>query len=135
MDKKLLLSVLASAGILFIGGGLLFGILLSDLMAEYMAAGGACMNDPMPMLPIVLANVTQAILLSLIINKFGIRSFSSGALTGGWITLLMILWMDLWLLSSFNFMTSKLLILDIFSNTLLGALAGGAIGWILGKVN
>lgn len=134
MYKKILLSTLGGAIVLFLLGGLIYGLLLADMMEAYMEAGKACMNAEMPMGLIAVANVVQALLLAIVLDKFGISTLQSGAIAATWITFLMILWFDLWMFVSFNFMTPNMIVMDIVINTLMGAVAGAVIGLILGKV-
>ncbi len=135
MYKKILLSTLGGAVTLFLIGGLIYGFLLADYMAEQMAAGKACMNAEMSLGIIGVINIVQALLLSLVIDKFGISTWQSGAVAGAWITFLMIIWFDLWMLASFNFMPTSFILIDVVINTIFGAAAGAVIGLILGKVN
>ena len=134
MEKKVIFSALGGAVTLFLLGGLVYGLLLADMMAEYMKAGEACMNQEMPMGIIAVANLVQGVLLALVLDKFGISTFKGGAIAGAWITFLLVLWFDLWMKASFNFFSTNLMVIDIVINTIMGAVAGGVIGLILGKV-
>ncbi len=134
MIKKILLSTLAGAVALFLLGGLIFGVLLAAPMAEFMKAFEACAHPVPPMQFIVFANIAMALLLSLILSKLGISTFTGGLKAAAWIVFLIILWFDMWMFATFSGMTVQMLLFDIIGNTTIGTLAGGVIGWILGKV-
>ena len=134
MTKKILLATLGGAVVLFLLGGLIYGLLLADMLAGMMEAGKACMNDPISMPWIIVANIVQALLLAMVLDKFGISTVQSGAIAAAWITLLIGVMFDSWMFAQFNFMTTNMMVIDVIANTLMGALAGAVIGWILGKV-
>lgn len=134
MVKKLILSTLAGTVVLFLLGGLLFGLLLAAPMAEFMKAFEACAYPQPPVQFIVLANISMAILLSLLLYKLGISTFSGGIKATVWIVFLLMFWFDMWMFATFKAMTLQMSLLDIIGNTTIGALAGGVIGWVLGKV-
>lgn len=134
MIKKIVLSTLAGAVTLFLLGGLIFGVLLAAPMAEFMKAFEACAHPVPPMQFIVFANITMALLLSLILNKLAVSTFIGGLKAALWIIFLIIFWFDMWMFATFSGMTVQMMLFDILGNTIIGTLAGGVIGWVLGKV-
>ncbi len=134
MIKKILLSTLAGAVTLFLLGGLIFGVLLAAPMAEFMKAFEGCAHPVPPMQFIVFANIAMALLLSLILSKLAVSTFSRGLKAAVWVVFLIILWFDMWMFATFSGMTVQMLLFDIIGNTTIGTLAGGVIGWVLGKV-
>jgi hypothetical protein len=135
MYKKIILSTLGGAVVLFLAGGLIFGVLLMDMMTGMMETCKVCMNETMSMPWIVVANIIQALLLAIVLDKFGISTVKNGAIAGAWITLLIGVMFDSWMFAQFNFMTPNMMVIDVIANTVMGALAGAVIGLILGKVN
>lgn len=134
MTKKIILSTLAGAVTLFLLGGLIFGVLLAAPMAEFMKAFEACAHAVPPMQFIIFANIAMALMYSLILNKFGISTFKGGLTAAAWISFLLIFWFDMWMFATFTGMNVQMMVFDILGNTAVGALAGGVIGWVLGKV-
>ncbi len=134
MYKKIIAATLCSSLVLFLGGGLLFGVLFKEQMVTYMSAIGSCANPSPDMLHIVLANLVLSLLLALLLHRLHISTFKSGAIAATWICLLIALWFDAWMFATFHFMTLSMFVLDVLSNTLLGTLGGGVIGFIFDKM-
>ncbi len=135
MNKKVILSALGGVVAFTLLGGLVFEVLLKDLMTEMMTAMGSSVNQNPSIVPIILANLAMSILLALLLSRFGVSTFNGGAMSSVWVVFLIILWFDIWMFASFNFMTPKMMAIDIVSNTIIGTLVGGVIGWIQGKVS
>lgn len=134
MIKKITLATLGGFVALFLLGGLIYGALLGSYMEEAMKAGAACMNNPMNMTAVVVANLVQALLFAILIHKLGISTFSSGMIVGAWLGFALGVFFDMWMFATFNFMTVTLMGIDVVVYTVMGAVTGGVIGWILGKV-
>lgn len=135
MYKKIILSTLGGAIVLFLLGGLTFEVLLKDFSAEMMNSIGSAANTDPSFVSIALSQVAMALLMAIIFFKLNLVQFSSGLLNGAWIMFLIILWFDLWIIFSFNFMTPSMMTVDIVSNTVFGAIAGGVIALIQGKIS
>lgn len=134
MATKIILSTLGGAVTAFLAGWLIMGILLAHMMDEMMEKAAGCMSAEPGMLFIAVANIVLMLLLSILFTRMNTRTFKAGLLNGAWITFLMIIWFDIWLFASFNFMTPKSMVVDVIGNTVIGSLGGGVVGWILGKV-
>lgn len=134
MNKKVIFAALGGTITLFLLGGLVFGLLLQDYMESVMQNMGDCAKSNPSMLNIVLANLSVATLISIVFSKINVSTFTGGLVNALWMGALIMLWFDLWMITTFQFMTSSLFIFDFISNTSLITLAGGVIGWILGKV-
>lgn len=135
MYKKVILSALGGTVALTLLGGLIFEVLFKDAMAEMMSAMGSAANANPDIVLILLANLTMSVLLALLLNRFNVSTFQGGLMGSVWVVFLIILWFDIWMFATFNFMTPKMMAIDMVSNTVMGALAGGVIGWIQGKVS
>lgn len=135
MYKKILLSTLGGAVALFLIGGLVFEVLLKDYSSEMAKSLGSAANTNPSVIVIALAQTSIALLLSILFYKLKINLFSSGLLNGAWIMFLIMLWFDFWMFATFNFMTTNLMLVDVVSNTAFGAIAGGVIAFIQGKID
>lgn len=91
------------------------------------------MNE-MPVFAWILAILAQGLLLTAILLRFGVNDFKSGAINGTWITFLIVFWYALWTYSTYKSYEIYWLPIDVLGNTLAGTVAGGVIGWLLGKV-
>ena len=134
MEKKIILSTLAGTVTYFLIGGLVFGLLLANMMAEWTKALGDCAVTGQPYAQIILANLVMALLLSIVLNKFGVNTFKGGLMTSAWIVFLIAIWFDIWMFATLKAMTVNIMLIDVIANTAVGALSGGVIGWVLGKV-
>ena len=134
MEKKIIFSTLAGTVVYFLIGGLVFGVILANMMAEWTKALGDCAVTGQPYLQIILANLVMALLLSIVLNRFGVSTFKGGLVTSAWIVCLIIVWFDIWMFATLKAMTVNIMFFDVIANTIVGALSGGVIGWVLGKV-
>jgi hypothetical protein len=130
-------NVLIATGIGFIAlwilGFLIFGLLLRETMADMFGGAGACVNMEPDMVIITLAQLIQALLLALILNKFGAMTFQSGLVAAAWITLLISVMLGLWSMMMYPHYGTNHLLFDVATGVVHAALGGGVIGWALGK--
>ena len=133
MEKKILFGTL---------GGLVAGILLTmaifmgifgGMAEQWQAEHGACLKEMNPALGI-LGSLFFSLFMASLLHKFGISTFKSGAIAGGWISLLMVLSYGIWNASTYTAYPWSWLPYDVISNTIIGAVSGGVVGWIYGKV-
>src|SRR5687768_4314136 len=135
MNIRTLVATLAGAVVLFFGGWLIFGLLLANYMKANTVQYAGLMKEPMPdMIPLALANLALAWLFAFVFDYWaGIRTFVTGLKGGALITLPIMLWIDLQFMAFMNLYTSIVpLIIDIIAATVLGAIAGGVVGLVLG---
>ncbi|MCC6721867.1 MAG: hypothetical protein IT243_06665 [Bacteroidia bacterium] len=96
-----------------------------------------CMNRPkeeMVMWAMILGNLFFGYLLATMLSWANANSFMSGLIKGGTFGLLLALGMDFqfWSMTTwFSNMTA--MIVDIIVNTVMMAVAGGAVGYMLGR--
>ena len=133
MEKKILLGTLGGTIAAMLIAGIIFAGLLGKTTQTWMQENAACLNE-LNMVWWVAGSLVQGLFLAILIQKFGISTFSSGAVAGAWITFFMILWFGIFNASTFKAYTWSWLPLDLIGNTIAGAVAGGVIGWIYGKV-
>ncbi|MBK7233973.1 MAG: DUF1761 family protein [Saprospiraceae bacterium] len=134
MEKKILIGTLVGTVVQFCLGGLVFVVLLKDMMAEWMTAFQGCAHAEPPMLPVVLAQLVISLLLAILMHRNAISTFKGGAMFGLLFFLLIYIWFDLWMFASFTGMTSKLMMIDAISNTIIGTITAGFVGWVYGKM-
>ncbi len=136
MYKSIGLSTLAGGITLFLLGGLFYAGILAEFFAgQTTAAGTAVMKDPPNMLGIAVSNLALALMLAIVFYRWAnISTFQTGAIAGGVITFLMALSFDIMMLSTADMMTPLAAVVDIVIYTVMGAVAGGVIGLILGRV-
>ncbi len=136
MEKKILFGTLAGAITGSIAAMAIFMGLLGSMAEKWYAENAACVKamDEAPMWAMIVASLVQGLFISILLHRFNISTFKSGFIAGGWITLFMALWFGLYTHSTFNAYPLSWLPIDVIGNTICGALAGGVIGWIYGKV-
>jgi TRAP-type mannitol/chloroaromatic compound transport system permease large subunit len=136
MEKKILFGTLAGAITGTVAAMAIFMGLLGSMAEKWYAENSACVNamEDAPMWAMIVASLVQGLFLAVLLYRFGVSTFKGGLISGGWITLLMVLWYGLLTYSTFNAYTLSWLPIDVIGNTICGALAGGVIGWVYGKV-
>lgn len=134
--KNVSLATLGGAVVFFFAGWLIWGMFLENLMQNYMVEY-TNLKKPMPNMGWMVASMfVSAFLLSYIFDKWaGIKTFSSGAKAGALICVLIGLGHGFMAISTLNLMSIQAVGIELVGNLLWGALGGGTIGWILGKLN
>jgi hypothetical protein len=134
MGKKIALATLAGFLTLSLLGYVTYELLLKNAMADYAAAFGACMSATPDMTYGFIGIFLQALILTLVLHKFHANTFQAGLIHGAWFTALIVLWYDMWFLASMPPFTPSMIAMDLIPNTILAALAGGVIAWVLGRI-
>jgi len=139
MIVRLIVATIVGGIVLFGAGFVIYGLVLGPMlmtpnMHVYTNEVGSLMKEPPSVIPLILANITFAFLLALIFEKWAsIRTFATGAMAGAIITFLTTLYFGF---SFFAFMrlykNFTPLLADLAGSIVLGALAGGVIGLVLG---
>jgi hypothetical protein len=133
MGKKIGLATLAGFVALMIAGFLIWGLLLANMFSEMLDASGGCITEP-EMTYIALSSLVQALLLALILDKFGAHTVKAGAMAAAWIMLLISIAYGLWGVTSSPGYEWSNLVMDGVTSIVMGAIGGAAIGWTLSKV-
>ena len=133
MEKKILLGTLGGLVAGTVAAMAIFMGILGGMAEQWMAEYASCLKE-MSVAGSLMGSVFQALLLAILLHKFGVSTFGAGAVAGAWITVLMVLWFGSWSASTFTAYSWSWLPYDVAGNAIAGALAGGAIGWIYGKV-
>lgn len=131
-SKRIVLAVLAGGVAFFVTGFLLYGLLLREVMIANTAAGTMKELPDFPVL--ILSNLVLAAFLTLILSKWdGARNLIGGVKAGIPIGLLLALGVGLALYATTNMMTGVGVLVDTVATVVRFAVAGGAIGSILGR--
>lgn len=136
MNTKMLVGALIGAVLFFLLGWLIYGILLADMMAGYMNTACTRPMEEMNMGLMILGNVVFGLLFAYILSSGGAKfsSFSGGAMGGAVVGLLMSLSYDSMIYAQSTMMNSFTgVIMDVVAFTIISAIAGGGIGWWLGR--
>lgn len=135
--KKLLMGTVVGGIAYFILGFLIYGMALMDTMAAYTNA--SCMRADADMVwwAMILGNFGFGALLTYIFLASGkVTSFGAGLQMGAAVSLLASISVDLMMFATTtlnNGLTG--IVIDVVASTVIGALAGGAIGKVLGSGN
>jgi hypothetical protein len=136
MEKKILFGTLAGAVTGTVLAMAVFMGLLGSMSEQWYADNVGCVKqmDEAPVWAMIVASLVQALFMAILLHRFGVNTFKGGAIAGGWITFLMALWYGLYTHSTFNAYPLSWLPIDVLSNAVIGAVAGGVIGWVYGKI-
>ncbi len=137
MFIRILAGAVAGGIVFFFLGWLIFGVLLMEFMKAHTINYPGLMKEPMPdMIPLALANLAWAWLIAFIFEYWaGIRTFVAGLKGGALIIFPLVLGLDLLYMAFMNlYQGFTPLIADVIGSTVIGAIAGGVIGWTLGMV-
>ena len=138
MVVRLLAASIVGGIAFFILGFLIYGLLLDPMvMKPNMISYPGLMNETPIWVPLVLANIVNALLLAYIFDTWaGIRTFMGGLRGGAVVMFLIALAMQLFFASFMNLSKNFTpAIADIVGSTVLGAIGGGVIGQVLGMMN
>lgn len=135
MVARILAATVAGAITIFVYGFLVWGMVLADAMQPHMNTYEGLMKA-MPDWPfLVAANFVNALYLAFILDWSGRRNFASGATAGAIISFLVSLTIQLMYIAFMNFHKNYIPVaVDLVATTVMGALAGGVIGLVLGKM-
>ena len=139
MLARILAATVAGGVAFFVLGWVIYGLLLDPLVFKPNANPETLklMKDPPEWVFLILANFVAAFLLAYIFDRWAtIKTFVGGLIAGAIIYLIIALYMQL-MFAAFMKITNGLMpiIVDIIGTTILGGLAGGVVGLVLGKMN
>ncbi len=138
MITRLLVAAVAGGVAMFVFGFLIYGLVLDPLlMRPNMFTYTGLMNDPPGFVPLALGNFVSGFLLAYIFEKWaGIRTFITGMQAGAIIWFLFALSMQLMFMAFMNLHKNFIPPLsDVVGSTVLGGIAGGVVGYVLGLMN
>jgi hypothetical protein len=140
MLVRFLAGTLAGAIVFFLGGWLIYGLLLRSYFESTMTATARSVMSPEPnFLPLILAQIVFGALFTFIFVYWAsISTLVGGMRAGAIIMFALALGWDLQMAAFFKDMHVGSpvvpVIVDVIAATVLGALAGGAIGQAVGMV-
>lgn len=132
--KKLLMGTVVGGITYFILGWLIYGMALMSTMAEH--SNPACMRAETDMVwwALIVGNIGFGALLTFVFLKSGVNSVGVGVQTGATVALLLSVSIDLIMFATTTLMTDMTgIVIDVVASTVMGALAGGAIGMVIGS--
>ncbi len=138
MLSRILAAAVAGGVTFFILGFIIYGVILDPLvMKPNVITYDGLMKDPPSWIPLILGNLVSGFLLAYIIDRLrDVRSFTSGAITGGVVWFLMSLAFQLMFLAFMNLTKSYVpVIADVVGSTVMGAIGGGVIAAVMGMMD
>lgn len=138
MNNRVLLAALAGGVAAFLGGWVIYGMLLDPnyFQGQLTEAGAAVVRPPeeMKLWAIAVSNLIYGLLLALIFDRWAsISTLKTGAIAGAVICGLFALSQGFMWHAYANMMKDMSSILvDTIASVVLGALIGGVVGWVLG---
>jgi len=134
--NKILMAGLAGALVAFILGYLTYGMLLTDFFQSNSGSATGVMRSEADLLwiPLILGHVTWGMIFAVIFGRWAnISTFATGAKAGAVLGLLIGLTFDLINLGTTNILNVTGTIGDVVLGTVLSAIVGGVVAWVLGK--
>jgi len=137
MLTRILAATVAGGIAFFILGFVIYGLILDPMvMKPNMNEFAGLTKDPPSWIPLVLANLANALLLAYIFDKWGVRTFVDGAKGGAIVSFLITLTIQLFFAAFMNLSKNYIPPLaDVIGSIVLGAIVGGVIGQVLGMMN
>lgn len=137
MLVKVLVGTIVGGIVMYLLGFLVFGILLADYMKAGVHQYAGLIKDPPEHISLFFFNIAWACLLTTIFVKWaGIKDFVSGLSAGAMIFFLMMLGINLNYVAFMNlYIGAAPVLVGLLASTFLGAASGGAIGFVLGKLD
>jgi len=139
MLARVLAATVAGGVAFFLFGWIVYGLILDPLVFKPYADPETLklMKDPPEWVFLILANLVAAFLLAYIFDRWAtIKTFGGGLIAGAIIYVIIGLYMQL-MFAAFMKISNGLMpiIVDIIGTMILGGLAGGVVGLVLGKMN
>lgn len=133
--SKLLIAALVGAVVAFLLGWLTWGVIFSDFFeANAGTATGVGRGDDMLWVPMILGHIAWGLLFAVIFERWAqISTFVTGAKAGAVIGFLAASTFDLIAYGSSNLSNLTATLVDIVLMTVIAAIMGGVIGWMLGR--
>jgi len=135
MNTKTILATVAGAAFNFLGGWVVFGMLLSSFYLSNTKTYEGLSKGEMPdLLFIFIAGIFSAYLVTYVIRKVGQGfSFATGFKHGLAVYFCMAAWANLSIYSFYNLQNMTLAVSDIFVQAIFGGVNGGIIALVLGS--
>lgn len=137
MVARVVAATFAGGVVMFVLGFLIYGIALDAFMKANMVSYPGLLKETPDFILLGVANLTYAFLLAFIGDYWArVRTFAGGAKLGAIVAFLFALTLDLMFMAFMNLYSGFLVVIvDIIASTVMGAIAGGVIGLVLGKMD
>lgn len=137
MNTRVIVATVAGGAALFLLGFIVYGLLLEGWMKTQMVQYQGLMNATPNFVTLIIANIVWALLVALIFDRWAtISTFVGGLIGGAMITFFMGLYYDMMSVSFMNLYSGFTpVVVDVIAFTVIGALAGGVVGAVLGMMN
>ncbi|MBK8953999.1 MAG: hypothetical protein IPM34_00375 [Saprospiraceae bacterium] len=134
---KLLLATLVGALVNFLAGWAVYAIAFKNLMEANISDAAKAMmlpEDQQNILFYFISGIFMSLSIAIIFERWAnIRTFQTGAIAGAVVSACISLGFDFQFLASTTFYTGYgIVFINLIVSSLMGALTGGAIGWMLG---
>lgn len=132
--NRILVATIVGTVVAFLLGYLLWGMVLVGFFEANMGTATGVMKETPSLIPIALGQIAAALLLTLVIQKWGnSASVAGGAKVGAIVGLLVTLSYDLTMYGSSNLMNLTATLVDPVVGAVHMAVVGAAIGMVLGR--
>jgi len=134
---RVVAATIAGGVVFMLVGFLIFGLALAETMKAWTVNYPGLMKEPPNFIALFLSNLAWAFLLAVIYERWaGIRTFRAGAIAGAVILFITVAAMDFQYKAFMVLMIGFApMIVDMLAAAVLGALAGGVVGMVLGMMN
>ena len=133
MNTKCLVAAVAGAVVLFIGGFLVYGILLAGLLESNMGSATGVMKETPNFLWLVVGQLASGGVLATVLGWKGASDAASGARSGAGIGLLLSIAFGFVMLGTMNITNLTWTLVDIVVSAVLWGAAGAVVGIMLGR--
>ncbi len=136
MNTKTLLAGLVGGVAAFFLGWLIYGMILMPIMAEHCNSSVMRAEADMIWWALVASNLFWGLSVAMLLSWANISGFMEGAKKAGLFGLVLMIGMNLSFYSMstwYNDLTG--VALDVVAATVMNALIGGVVGWMLGRGN
>ena len=136
MNTKTILATAAGAVFNFLGGWVVFGIVLSGFYQANTKTYDGLSKGDMPDLPFIfISGIFSAYLVTYLLRRAGNEqfTFANGFKHGLVVYFCMAAWVNLSIYAFYNLINMTLVISDIFVQAIFGGLNGGIMALVLGS--
>lgn len=133
MNLKVVLAGLAGGVAMFLLGWLFYGFLLMDLMKSLSNPIAGCERETMLMAPLITGNFVWGFFLAILFYRWiGTSTWKGGAVAGAFVGFMVAMAYDLMIFAGMASWTLNAVLLDIGVSTVMTALVGAVVGFVLG---
>lgn len=137
MVVRFLVCAIAGGIVIFVLGFLIYGLALASWMQANTVQYPGLMIDPPNFVALAVSNIVWAGLIAFVADNWAnAKDFGAGMKVGGIVMFLASMAMNLGYTAFWNIFQNMLVpVVDVAVMTFMGVVAGGVIGFILGKMN